>query len=394
MKKIIFLLILMSVLLISWLVANQIVEAHHGMINMDFFTFWLGGRLVLQRVSPYNQGAWLANHEIMGADWIPNNRFIYPLPLAVLFVLFGALELADAAKAWLFLSILLILASFCLIFSLNQSLIKLKYLLPGLCALVTFRPVMVTLNNGQLGGFWLFCTALTIWFWSRKRWLLGGIPIAFLLLKPTFGLIFVGLVSIWLAIEKRWSGLLGVVATAFLLAVLGWLVDPTWLTKSIESGGNKMITNFGFFPNIWGFLYFIFRMNLSLMIAVSVLVIGVSLVLLIRFLLRNRNRLDPAILLSFLLPVSLMFAPYLWAYDQILLMVPILVAMIGFHRLGRPYLLVAALPIMMTLLSLILLLLAVYLGNDASSVLLTVVSLLLVLNIYNNSASVVQVKGS
>jgi len=135
-------------------------------------------------------------------------------------------------------------------------------------------------------------------------------------------------------------------------------------------------------------------MNLSLMIAVSVLVIGVSLVLLIRFLLRNRNRLDPAILLSFLLPVSLMFAPYLWAYDQILLMVPILVAMIGFHRLGRPYLLVAALPIMMTLLSLILLLLAVYLGNDASSVLLTVVSLLLVLNIYNNSASVVQVKGS
>lgn len=394
MKKIVFLFALTILVLISWLVANRIVEAHQGMINMDFFTFWLGGKMALQQASPYNQDLWLANHELMGADWIPNDRFIYPLPLAVLLIPLGALKLADAARVWLFISILLIFASFYLIFSLEKSLTKLRYLLPGLCALYTFRPVMVTLNNGQLGGLWLFCTALTIRFWSQKRWLLGGIPIAFLLLKPTFGIIVVGLVVIWLIIEKRWLGLLGIGATAFFLAALGCLVDPSWLTKFFEAGGNKMITNFGFFPNIWGFLYFISKMNLPLTIAVSVLIIGVSLIILIRFLLQYQSQLDPAVLTSLILPLSLLFAPYLWAYDQILLMVPILVAVIGFHRMGRSYLLAAALPIAMTLLSLLLLLLAVRLGNDASSALLSVVSLFLALYICDIDASVLQVKRS
>jgi cytochrome c biogenesis factor len=72
--------------------------------------------------------------------------------------------------------------------------------------------------------------------------------------------------------------------------------------------------------------------------------------------------------------IALLITPYLWAYDQILLILPILSISNTLARIKTPYFIVSLLPIMFTILSLVLLYLASIKGHDVSSILLTIIT--------------------
>ncbi|MDW8227745.1 MAG: hypothetical protein RMJ60_08105, partial [Anaerolineales bacterium] len=81
--------------------------------NSDFFTFWLAARLVLEGYNPYLTDIWVGGHHLYGATWIPNQTFIYPLPVALLFLPLGALPLYWAYLLWVWILEGLILLSLC-----------------------------------------------------------------------------------------------------------------------------------------------------------------------------------------------------------------------------------------------------------------------------------------
>lgn len=163
-------LIVLTAVFVAWLVARSVDYE----VNNDFFTFWLGGRMLLQGQNPYDAEAWATNHTLYGSTWIENPVYIYPLPLAFLYVPLGILSLPVAAVVQIGLSILALISAAGLALSDWRSTKAAGYLPVILIGLFLYRPAIVTLRNGQLGGFLLFSLAMTaylvlIWLLWENR---------------------------------------------------------------------------------------------------------------------------------------------------------------------------------------------------------------------------------
>src|SRR3989304_3856649 len=131
----------------------------------------------------------------MGATWIPNPAFPYPLPLATLMLPLGLFPLDTAYALWIVLSVFAAAISLLLLISSWDDDRGKFYLLPILAGLAVFRPMLVTLRNGQLGAFLGLVVALVCFTWKRGNWLAGSAVLAMTLLKPTVGVPIVGLLS-------------------------------------------------------------------------------------------------------------------------------------------------------------------------------------------------------
>jgi hypothetical protein len=93
----------------------------------------------------------------------------------------------------------------------------------------------------------------------------------------------------------------------------------------------------------------------------------------------RRDHLVPSSVISIAIPVTLLTTPYLWAYDQILLVLPILVVVVTLAEKGYPFLLTSTLFLWMTILSLLLLVVSLSLQVDVWSALIPLIVLCLVL---------------
>lgn len=370
----IFFLILMLSAVFGF-AADRIAAAGDDLVNGDFFTFWLAGRMVAVGENPYDQQTWVANHARFGASWIPNPTYIYPLPLAVLMSPLGSFDLGQAARIWIFLSLWMILAASTLLQWIAVGDLRLALLVPFLAGIFTFRATLVTLRNGQMGAFFLLVLVLVILAWSRERWVFGGLLLSFLALKPSFGMPLLFLVSFWLVITSQWRAIGGLLLSLLGLAVLGWIVDLGWPGKFLAAGQDKFSTNLNAFPNLIGWCYGVFDRNLPLAFSITAAIAVILIAVLLRFLWTRRQALKPAEVVSLLIPAALLLSLYLWAYDQILLIIPIIMTAGALVRLGKPYWFSASLPLLFSIGSLFLLFLAFQKGDDSWSVLCSVVSL-------------------
>jgi hypothetical protein len=360
-------------------IAFRIAKANDYMLNGDFFSFWLAGRMVDVGEHPYDEALWTTNHERYKAIWTSDETFLYPLPLSLIFAPLGILDLRQAAVIWVFLSLVMILISVALLISLWRVEGLHRYILPVIAGVFTFRPVLVTLRNGQLGAFLLFSLALVVYLWQRGEWILGGLLLPILILKPSIGLPIVAVMIFWLLVQRRWMVLGAMSASALALAISGWLFDPTWMRIYLSIGGNKFIDAFGYSPTVWGMAHRICGESWGCTIGygAGVAVMLISLCLWIIF--RLGDKLPPWSVGALGVSVSLLVAPYLWAYDQILLIFPVLVSTGCLISRGKPYLLCASLPILMSAFSLILIFAALKIGYDIWSGLLSMVALFLVI---------------
>lgn len=128
-----------------------------------------------------------------------------------------------------------------------------------------------------------------------------------------------------------------------LIASLGLFPDllSTWqavMLTRVGSVGARMAT-------VWGLSSDLFGKNgtwagLALTILLTCIAIYIAW----------RWRGDALTLAGGLIPLSLLVAPYLWAYDQILLIVPLLLALVRFRKRGVSFWLLAITPIMFALL--------------------------------------------
>ncbi len=357
----------------AWIIVSAL-DYH----NSDFFTFWLAGRLISNGQNPYDTTLWLEGHQLYGTDWVPNSIFPYPLPLAFITLPLGLFPLKTAYFIWICLSQLFITLSIYLSVSWDKT-VRIKHLfLPLLFAAFLFRPALVTLRNGQLSAFLLFVLALTIYLWNHQKWWQGAVVASLLILKPTIGLPVLGLSFLYLLILKKVQSIGALVLSISILAVFGWLIDPDWVSQFLTVGSGKFSETFGYNPTVWGLAgYGCQQANLCTTAVGGALALLLTLVIIYLIFTRGRQ-IAPGLMLSLIIPVSLLVTPYLWAYDQILLIISISVLAEKFTRSGYPYLLVASFPIIFSLISLLLLYLAVISGRDAWSAVLSFLILVIV----------------
>jgi len=360
-----------------WAIAHHFVLSMHY-ADSDFFTFWLGGRFVVSGLDPYDPALWTAAHGQYGAVWIPNPAYVYPLPLAVLMAPLGAMDLLTAYNLWVILSALMLLAACWIIFGRPSLRSDMPYLIPWLAGALLFRPAIVTLRNGQFGGFLLLVLVGGTALAARRRDGWAGVVFGLLSLKPALGLPILGLVAVWMLSRRRWRFIAGLLTSLILLFLLGWLYDPHWVSRLAGSGSPKLVFNVGYFPTAWGLGTALCAGRGTCAWWAGAGLSGAALLAFGAAVYVKRSSLETWGAASLVVPVALFASPYVGAYDLLLLLLPIGVSLRCLRVRGTPYLIVASLPIWIDLASLILVLVAARVGLDLWSATLDLLTLTLV----------------
>jgi hypothetical protein len=348
-------------------------------LNGDFFTFWLAGRMNWTNQNPYLSNLWISGHHQYGASWIANDIFPYPLPLAILLAPFGLFTLNQAYVIWVILSEIFIVVSVCLFLSaFIENPQKIHFIFPFIAAAFIFRPTIVTISNGQLGAFLLIFLSLTIIFWINQKYWQGAIILTFLIIKPTIGVPIIFLVLVWLFFKKNYKTIKIIIGSGFVWIIIGLLRDSQWITKFLSNGSKKFFDNMGLYPNIWGISSRFCRQESLCTFGIGSLLV-IILLLITFYVLQSKKTISAFHAISIIIPVSLLITPYIWAYDQILLIVPLMFASIMLYHYGFPYILVALFPISFSILSLSFLFLAIHLNHDNWSFLIPLTLFILIL---------------
>ncbi len=320
--------ILILLLLVGVFSAIQKIASSADYVNNDFLVFWLAGYSNWAEIDPYTSTDWLAARAQFGAETIPEPEFLYPLPLAILLAPLGLLPLHQAFIAWGFISACLIIISIIIVFSIGKAHPKTNYLaLPIFLFLPLFPPILLTLYLGQLSAFLFFLASLATYFWHKERWFWGGFFVAFFTLKPSIGLPLLAFTSLWLFNKKHFRAFGGMLTSSLLLLILGLLRDPYWVSRFLTISSNKMNNTFGYSPTIWGISGLACHFETSCTVAFGAIAIILFVVLNI-WLLHKWKPTSPALEFGLILVLSLLSAPYLWPYDQLLLLIPILLSLI------------------------------------------------------------------
>lgn len=336
-KRIQVLLISIIAGFILILISESIVSSvdYH---NSDFFTFWLSGRLASQGLNPYDRNVWVSGHHQYGVTWIPNDVFVYPLQVSLLFLPLSLLDLFWAFVVWDLLLQLMIIASIILLHRAITGRSGSPYLLSLIGGVIIFRPALVTLTNGQFSGFLLLLLAGVVYLWENERWTLGAALLPFLMLKPNLGGPILVLLSIYLIREKKISALITAGIAGILFVVIGWIQNPRWIAEYWIAGNTKISQIFGFSPNIWGLAFHLCGYDLPCAYGFGT-IFSLLFVIAFLFLIARRSLiLSPAFVVSSAVVIMLLVTPTCWPYDQLLLLIPIVTVTMSMAKMGYRFL--------------------------------------------------------
>ncbi len=298
--------------------------AHIDYHDSNFFTFWLAGRMNWTGQSPYNTQQWVGNHIHYRANHarFPNRIFPYPLPLSLFLAPLGLFSIDTAYILWDLLSQVILAASVFLFLKRLGGIAQERFFLPLMIALLFFGPVIVTLDNGALGAFFLLILSGSILLFEHKHPVAGGLLLSLLALKPSLGFPILGLYGLWALFRRDWKSLGGTLGGWILLLLTGELMSPLWFRKFMGVDQALLARTLGIQPNVWSIADEVCRQNGHCTLALS----GAAMVVLLgagALYLYHHRQASPWTAFNIMIPLGLMSTLYLWSYDFILLAIPI-----------------------------------------------------------------------
>jgi hypothetical protein len=292
--------------------------------NTNFFFFWLAGRMVLNGENPYDQVQYLAGHDAFGATWKPNKIFPYPLPLSLLMVPLGLFSLGNAYIIWQIVSQILTAISVFILLRHWSERAQQSLFIPIMLFLLFFGPAFLTLQIGALGGFTLIIMLLALLFLERDKRLVAGMILSLTMLKPPQGLTILILFGIWFLARRDWKSIQGIVIGGLALLIVGMIQDPLWIIKFRTASQAVMDRTQGTHSNVWSFAYLACNgtspCSTFLGAAGALTLLGLGGL----FLWRKQSQLSAWEAMNVIIPIGFVSTVYLWAYDQILYVIPII----------------------------------------------------------------------
>lgn len=291
--------------------------------NSNFSFFWLAGRMILDGQNPYDETQYLAGHDANGMDWRPNNIFPYPLPLALFCIPLGFFSMQTAYIIWQVITLQSIALTIYILLRHWQEKSHHNMLVPILFFLLFWGPLYLTTHAGTFSVFSLVILLGAILLLERKQSLWAGIVLAFTMLKPPQGLTILLLAGVWFLAHRDWKAIIGVAMGGLAILVVGLIQDPQWIQKFLGAGDAVMDRTLGVHSNVWAFAYLacngaspcstLLGGSLSL-----ILLSGASLLLW-----RNHAKGSAWEAMNLIIPVGFVSTIYLWAYDQLPYIIPI-----------------------------------------------------------------------
>lgn len=305
-------------------------------VNRDFMSLWTGGRAILMDLDPYDPEVWRPLRAHFGSTWLQDTRAPFPLWTFLFSMPFALVDIGWGAAAWIAFSIL-VLAGTLLLFPLRShdqaegasgrqrgaSVLGLLLLVFGV---FTFRATLVTFLNGQITAVLLLVLALFVILMERNRPFTAGFVLAFTALKPNPFILLVPAVGLWLIHRRRWRAIAGGAAGGLFLFAASWLVQPGWLFEwfKVRSKAEWVFIT----PTIWGLSWEITPVWWPLLgLGLAVLVSAA-----LGWLIFTDEELGAGDVVSLAIATSLLITPYIWAYEHLLLLIPLILI---FTRLPR-----------------------------------------------------------
>ncbi len=299
---------ILTVIAVIWfLFAGYYLTSDTGRraLSIDLRVFWAAARLMLagEPLAAFDMSRLAAEHGENPGEWMP---WLYPPGYLLLIAPLGAMSFANAYLATTLVSVGLIF-------------LAVRPFTAGSWPLglgMTLAPAYLpTLFLGQNALFWLAGLLAAIAALRAERWILAGILIGGLTLKPQLGL----LLPVALLATGLWSTILAATGTAILLAVIptwifgveywpllrdGWAAQGRWVASSIDQinymvGSLRLFTQLGVANDTALQLQYV-------VMAISALAV---------FLLWRSSRVSFDAKVAGLLSAMLLSAPYLWYYE-------------------------------------------------------------------------------
>ena len=289
----------------------------------NFSFFWLAGRMVLDGENPYDEIQYLAGHDANGMDWRPNKIFPYPLPLALFCIPLGFFSMRTAYIIWQVVSLLLVALTIYVLLKHWQEKSHHNMLTPIFFFLLFWGPLYLTTHAGTFSAVSLNVMLGAILLFEKNQSLWAGFVLAFTMLKPPQGLTILLLAGVWFLARRDWKAIVGVAAGGMTILVVGLIQDPQWIEKFLGAGDAVMDRTLGVHSNVWAFAYLACSgdspcstllggtFSLSLLSAAGI------------YLWRNQARWSAWEAMNLIIPVGFVSTIYLWAYDQLPYVIPV-----------------------------------------------------------------------
>jgi hypothetical protein len=318
-----FLNIVISLLSISGIIYARLqISKGFDYQDSNFAFFWLAGKMTIDGENPYDEATYIANHEKYGIKWQPNRIFPYPLPLAILCIPLGFFSMGTAYTIWQIASLLIIVSSIYLLLNLTNNEAAKRLLIPIFLAMIFFGPGYLTLHTGAVGAFALLFLMLAVLLLEKEKFILAGILLSLTMLKPPQGLTILLLIGFWFLIKKNWKALIGIGIGGILLFIIGLIQDPQWIQKFIGASDAVMDRTQGVHSNVWAFSYLICNGESPcftfLGAALSLSLLGGA-----GYFLWKNQAWSSWETMNLIIPIGFVSTIYLWAYDQITYIIPI-----------------------------------------------------------------------
>jgi hypothetical protein len=329
----------------------RIITQRDTTAAIDFSVYWVSARLLSHGQSPYDSNAWAAIYREIPYVGRQDNTFLYPLPTAIIFLPFSIWSESLARDLWIVLSQLMIVFVVVMgVYAEKWKHRRLPLIPIILLCLIIFIPDVYAVMHGQITSLLVAIVAFTIYLWSRKMWLAGGMVLGFLILKPTSTGTFALAAIVWLILLRKWRGLIGTALTLTVLFTIAWIVDPRWFGAWLTIVIAKPAQMWRVVPTLWGLCVPLFGTKWPWLIFAAL--IGGMLVLFTVYRV-SRKPLESQIPLlgGILIPISLMATPYLLRYEMMMLIPSIIAAMALLDRSGGSFAATVSLPLILSLLS-------------------------------------------
>ena len=320
--------------------AFVVVAGQNGMYDRDWFTFWGGGHGVLIGANIYDSAVWAVITRDNGSAWFPNPIFIFAPPTAILFAPFAAMCVDVAAFGWTWLSALFI-ALTVIVIARHLHWQRWESFAPLLSlGLLFFLPVLLTLLMGQISALVLILVVAAAVLWDRGAWFAGGLLFGMTIVKPQPIAFLLPMLVLWTIWHRRWRALGGLVLSFGVSALATFALFPSFVSEWQGAMLSKVGGVSARMPTVWGISADVFGAT-SLAtwsaLALIALVAAVSVWLIARWWV-SALELTSALLIG-----SVIVSPYLWNYDQTVLIAPLIVAFVRLDQRARDARIVAGL---------------------------------------------------
>lgn len=290
----------------------------------NIFVFWLSGKLILEGGNPYNPDQWAMGHEKYGTVTPKEPTFLYPLPVAVFLIPLGLLPLEQAYYAWQMISLIIIGWVIYSLLNRWKSSAHSRLLIPIILLLLYFGPLYLTLKIGSIGPFTLLFVFGALYFLDKNNLFAAGLLLSLTMLKPPQGAMILFMLGIIFLLKRQYKAIYGIALGGVLLLILGMLIDPNWVSTFIHSSQAAFDRRLGVQSNVWSFSYLACNAESTCYYVLGAMGMLTLLALTIFYLLLNRQKIPNWEMLNLIIPISFVATLYLWAYDQILYIIPII----------------------------------------------------------------------